>query len=110
ERCGGYGTAQVGDLHDLDLLCIAGPPTTTQLLARYPALPLLIDRLSPDAVIVLDDADRVMETRAVRRWLAEFPGLRADRLLTKRGCVILRQQADQAAGAVSEHTGAAMPG
>lgn len=105
-----YDTTQFEDLHDIDLLFIDGPPNTTQLLARYPALPLLIDRLSPDAVIVLDDADRVMETRAVRRWLAEFPGLRADRLLTKRGCVILRQQADQAAGAVSEHTGAAMQG
>lgn len=86
-----YDTAQFEDLHDIDLLFIDGPPNSTQILARYPALPLLFDRLSEDAIIILDDANRVMERRAVKMWLEEFPTLTAERLLTKRGGVILRR-------------------
>lgn len=88
-----YDLAQFEDLHDIDLLFIDGPPNSTQTLARYPALPLLFDRLSEDAVIILDDANRVMERRAVKMWLEEFPDLTAERLLTKRGGVILRRAA-----------------
>lgn len=99
-----YDTAQFDDLHGIDLLFIDGPPNTTQALARYPALPLLFERLSEGAVIVLDDAERAAEKRAVQRWLDEFPELSAERLTTKRGAAILRRQRDQAAGA------AAVPG
>ena len=95
-----YDLAQFEDLHGIDLLFIDGPPNTTQAMARYPALPLLFDRLSENAVIVLDDAGRVAEKRAVARWLEEFPTLSAERLITKRGSVVLRRETASPAGAM----------
>lgn len=93
-----YDTSQFEDLHGIDLLFIDGPPNTTQAMARYPALPLLFDRLSENAVIVLDDAGRVAEKRAVERWLQEFPSLSAERLITKRGGVVLRRETSSPSG------------
>ncbi len=64
-----------GDLPDrIDFLIVDGPPEQSTPLARYPALPVLRDRLAPGAVIILDDADRPDERAMVRLWLKEFPG------------------------------------
>lgn len=62
----------------IDLLVIDGPPYSSSFLARYPAVPVLFDRLAPDARVFLDDADRVPERTAVARWLGEYPGLKQD--------------------------------
>lgn len=87
-----YDPAAFEDLHDIDLLFIDGPPNTTQRLVRYPALPMLMDRLSDDAVIVLDDAARLMERRAIRRWQRQFPELEVVWLGTKGGGVAMFPQ------------------
>lgn len=64
------------DLPDsIDLLFIDGPPEATGPLARYPALPLLFERLTAGATVVLDDAAREGERAAVQRWQYELPGL-----------------------------------
>jgi predicted O-methyltransferase YrrM len=60
----------------VDFLVIDGPPSTTGALARYPALPLLERMLADEAVIILDDANRLDEVEEVARWLKEYPGLR----------------------------------
>lgn len=60
----------------LDLALIDGPPRATGDLARYPALPLLHDRLASDAVLILDDHCRADERAAATRWAAEYPALR----------------------------------
>ncbi len=78
------------NLQPRDVLFIDGPPNTTGLLARYPALPMLMDRLSPGAVIVLDDAARMMEQAAIRRWRRDFPGLSVHRTDTKGGGAVMR--------------------
>lgn len=77
----------------IDVLIIDGPPQSTQKEARYPALPLLRDLLAPDAIILLDDADRPDERKAVSDWLAECPGFELDRLPHLKGTVILRRTA-----------------
>ena len=69
------------DLEDVELpekvsiLLIDGPPQSTGPLARYPALPILLDRLTDDAVIFLDDGIRSDEAAVMDRWLHEIPGL-----------------------------------
>ena len=74
----------------IDLLVIDGPPVATQPLARYPALPLLFDRLNPGACIILDDAARESERAVVRRWLHEYAGrLRHTFVHTARGTSLL---------------------
>jgi len=62
---------------EFSLFLIDGPPDELGPSARYPALPLLIGRLSQDATIVLDDADRSSERLVLARWMAENAGLRA---------------------------------
>jgi predicted O-methyltransferase YrrM len=59
----------------VDLVFIDGPPKATGPLARYPALPMLYGHLSPEAVLLMDDAARPDEKAAVDRWREEFPDL-----------------------------------
>jgi hypothetical protein len=70
-----YQTDVFADLQGIDLLVVDGPPARASLEARYPALPTLRDRLSPNAIVVLDDAGREDETQIVERWCAEFDQL-----------------------------------
>jgi hypothetical protein len=57
----------------IELLVVDGPPAYAQGhgLARYPALPVLHDRLAPSATIILDDAERPGEREIIRRWQLE---------------------------------------
>jgi predicted O-methyltransferase YrrM len=70
-----YALDALGDLQEIDLLFVDGPPGPTGPQARYPALPVLSDRLTDGAIVVLDDASRADEAAIVERWCAEFPGL-----------------------------------
>jgi predicted O-methyltransferase YrrM len=54
--------------HGVDLLFVDGPPGKVQPLSRYPALPVLLPYLSPDAHIVIDDGVRSDEMRMVELW------------------------------------------
>jgi predicted O-methyltransferase YrrM len=84
-----YDMAALPDDLVIDMLVIDGPPWSTQSLARYPALPLLADRLADGAVIILDDADRAGERAVVARWLREYPSLTHHFVPTLKGTSIL---------------------
>lgn len=73
----------------IDMLVIDGPPSSTAPMARYPAVPLLFDRLGADARLVLDDSARSDEKACVARWLAEHPELTAQEIACEKGCTIL---------------------
>lgn len=64
-----YDTAAFDDIHGIDLLLVDGPPKATGVRARWPAVPVLFDRLNAGAVVALDDADRPDEADTVARWL-----------------------------------------
>lgn len=70
-----YDQDAMADLAGVDLLVVDGPPGRDQPLARYPALPVLRDRLAPDAMIFIDDTERPDEQTIVRFWLEEFGDL-----------------------------------
>ncbi len=72
-----YDPEQFGDLTEVELLVVDGPPGGTGERARYPALPLLADRLAAGATVILDDLDRADEQEIARRWGAEW-GLRRE--------------------------------
>ena len=76
---------------NIDLLLVDGPPVKTNQLARYPALPSLISRLSKDCVIILDDAARQSEQQTVSQWMHEFPGFKHEYIGNKKGLSILRR-------------------
>jgi predicted O-methyltransferase YrrM len=65
-----YDPAALASVSEVDLLIVDGPPAATGPLARYPAVPLLFDRLAADAVVVLDDAVRKDEREIAARWAA----------------------------------------
>ncbi|PYF99404.1 Methyltransferase domain-containing protein [Georgenia satyanarayanai] len=66
-----YDPVRVEDLHAVDMLLVDGPPKSTGPLARYPAVPLLGDRLVAGAGIVVDDAGRPDERAVVERWVKD---------------------------------------
>lgn len=96
-----YDTAALADRGPIDMVIVDGPPMDIQDLARYPALPVLWDRLSEDAILVLDDAARPGEQEIVNRWMQEFPGLEREYHPCEKGAVVLRRKpsAKTAAGA-----------
>ena len=70
-----YDRAAFEDIGDgFDLLVVDGPPEATGDMARYPAMPVLADRLAPDATVVLDDVHREAEAESLRRWSEAFEG------------------------------------
>ncbi|WP_194202006.1 O-methyltransferase [Glycomyces albidus] len=82
-----------------DLVLVDGPPGGTGPEARYPAVPMLIDRLTDDALVVLDDAGRADEQAVGDRWAAEFDGFALETLPHGHGTLLLRRGADHGPGA-----------
>ena len=62
----------------IDLLVVDGPPGDSGRHARFPAVEVLRDRLSPTATIILDDVERPDEQEVLDRWLELLPGARVD--------------------------------
>jgi len=85
----GVRTALQGD--PIDLLLVDGPPAYAAGMgqARYPALPVLHDRLAAGATVVLDDAERAGEQEVLRRWEYET-GLVFDRRADEAGVAVAR--------------------
>lgn len=83
-----YDTDLLADVQTVDLLLVDGPPKWTGRLARFPAVPLLRDRLAPGAVILADDATRPEEEQAIRRWRTSYSVSAPERL--SRDLVMLR--------------------
>lgn len=83
-----YGLNGFPDI-EIDMLVIDGPPGFLQKHSRFPALPLLEDKLAKDCVIFLDDAAREDEQELVKRWLAMYPEFRFEYIDNERGCSIL---------------------
>lgn len=89
-----YDPAAISALPLIDLLIVDGPPEATQPLARYPALPLLFDRLSAGARVLVDDFARHDEAEMVSRWIVEY-GLAVERVAgVEKGAIILRKTDD----------------
>lgn len=76
----------------IDMLVIDGPPGFIQRQSRFPALPLLHDKLADECTLFLDDAARPDERALVARWLALYPDFEHDYLDLERGCSILRRR------------------
>ncbi len=89
-----YDIAALAALPPIDLLVIDGPPEPIQHLARYPAIPILWDKLAPNAIIIADDADRASERQTIQRWVDEFD-LQAQFIRTEKGvCVLSRKKVE----------------
>lgn len=81
-----YSLEQLAIQGPIDLLVVDGPPRDTALLARYPSLPMLSNRMSPKTTIFLDDADREEETATLKRWESENSAIKYKKIHCEKGC------------------------
>ena len=88
-----YSTKAFEGIEDIDLLIVDGPPANIQSMARYPALPVLIGKLAPSAVVLIDDAARPDEQRMIAEWSAQFPGFKVEWISAEKGTCRLRRKA-----------------
>lgn len=87
-----YDTQVIEPLDSIDLLVVDGPPAHIQSLARYPALPVMHERLRPAGVILLDDTDREDEQEILRLWDQAFKSFSFENRRTEKGAVLMRQK------------------
>ena len=85
-----YDFAQANLPNEIDLIIVDGPPKHTQKHARYPAAPLLIERLNKGGAILVDDTDRKSDSETINMWQKDFPFLNVSRLPMEKGMTILR--------------------
>jgi predicted O-methyltransferase YrrM len=68
-----YDLSKIKDLKKIDLLIIDGPPGSKNPEARYPALTELKDKLSPKAVVIIDDVHREGERKLADDFARALP-------------------------------------
>ena len=69
---------------------------TVQAMARYPALPVLSDQLSRNAVILMDDAIRKDERRIADLWSESSASLRKEYVDLEKGAYVFRSSHEHA--------------
>lgn len=75
----------------IDLLVVDGPPSGTGSMARYPALPVLYEYLSPGALILVDDFLRDDEYAMVNRWIDDYKLSMIRTYANEKGAVVLQK-------------------
>lgn len=84
-----YDTSAIKDLKKIDLLIIDGPPGSKNPEARYPALAEFKDRLSKDAVIIIDDVKRDGERKLAEDFAKALPNHSLSFLDHEKGTAII---------------------
>ena len=79
-------------LKEIDVLVVDGPPATVQPLSRYPILPILFDRLSSDALVLMDDGCRPEEREIAARWNQQYGCFDTTYVETERGLIRLKRR------------------
>ena len=65
----------------------------TRRKIRYPALPLLVDKLGRRAVVLMDDGSREDERGVAQMWGEEYPQFERQDIPSEKGTLILRRRA-----------------
>ncbi len=95
-----YDTAFLRDIESINLLVVDGPiipgpygkTQKMKEMARYPGLPVLLEKLSDNCIIVVDDAKREDERKVIETWVKEFSIFECEWYNTEKGTVILRRK------------------
>jgi len=84
-----YDLSQLADLSDIDLLFIDGPPGSKNDRARHPALAECLSKLSPRAIVVIDDASRDGEKDMAQEFAKALPNHTLEFLSHEKGTAVL---------------------
>lgn len=85
-----YPSELLNGVEGVDLLWVDGPPAGTCLYSRYPALPALYQRLSPDAQVWMDDTIRQEEKDICQRWAEDY-GFELEYFPLEKGLGVLKR-------------------
>jgi hypothetical protein len=89
-----YDPSLFVDLDNINFLLVDGPPGWLAVNARYPALPFLMNRLSANTAILLDDTSREDERCIVDAWLQRWPNLKRFDVPSRNGATLLVRDTD----------------
>jgi predicted O-methyltransferase YrrM len=84
-----YDVSQLADISDIDLLFIDGPPGSKNDRARHPALYECLSKLSPRAIVVIDDAGRDGEKDMAQEFAKALPNHSLEFLSHEKGTAVL---------------------
>lgn len=87
-----YDLQSLADVDHCELLFVDGPPGATRERARYPALPLLVDRLATRAMVVLDDCVRQDEKDVATAWRDGYPDWEFEELDHEKGTTVISRR------------------
>lgn len=85
-----YERSKLSDISAIDLLFIDGPPGSKNLKARRPAIEEFIARLSPHAIIVIDDVAREGENLMAVEFAKQLPTHTLEFLPHEKGTAVIR--------------------
>jgi len=91
KNCQWYSTDSLKTISPIDLLVVDGPITHLQKNARYPAIPLLINQLTPGAIILVDDYNRKDEQNIVALWQKEYNLILLEEMFSVKGFAVLQK-------------------
>ena len=84
-----YDLTQFRDVTNIDLLFIDGPPGSRNPKARHPAIAECASKLSPRAIIVIDDAGRDGEKDMAHEFAKALPSHTLEFLSHEKGTAVL---------------------
>ena len=84
-----YDLDAIKDLKKIDLLIVDGPPGSKNPEARYPALQQFKDKLSPTAIVVIDDVNREGERKLAEDFAKALPNHELTILDHEKGTAII---------------------
>ncbi|MFM1758413.1 MAG: hypothetical protein RL193_990 [Actinomycetota bacterium] len=87
---GWYDPNSFKDIKNIDLLVIDGPQGGDDSNGRYPALDVLLKKLSPKAVVILDDVKRAGERRLAEDFARALPKHEITILDHEKGTAVIK--------------------
>ena len=87
---GWYDPNSFKDIKNIDLLVIDGPQGGDDSNGHYPALAVLLKKLSPKAVVILDDVKRAGERRLAEDFAKELPKHEITILDHEKGTAVIK--------------------
>ena len=84
-----YDLSKFADISDIDLLFIDGPPGSKNPEARHPAISECIAKLSPNAIIIIDDVSRAGERAMAEEFARLLPSHNLEFLDHEKGSAVL---------------------
>jgi predicted O-methyltransferase YrrM len=84
-----YDLSKLGDISSIDLLFVDGPPGSKNPKARHPAIAECVAKLSPRAIVVIDDAGRDGEKDMAHEFAKALPNHTLEFLSHEKGTAVL---------------------